>query len=204
MAKNHTKLVTRVQEEFPGANPSTLPSHPAHDILIIPTPPFPEISPSHPPYLGLRIGHVVSHEVMARLMQVWDQLLCPDVGLKIPPPDNKRSGTGALHLGVWSTCQPRPCITWDSKRQTIRVVELIDNLLGILKQELVPPLKLILQHYSPDALARGLRWLPIFLTSLSSCSLPLPELTATSVTVLVGNWTLDLPWILVVSSSQWR
>ncbi|KAJ7830398.1 hypothetical protein B0H13DRAFT_2371993 [Mycena leptocephala] len=108
-----------------------------------------------PRYLIMRFGKVISIETQKKLLKFWDHLV--SLGLKFPDPEPQRSTTPAVHLGAWGLYDGRPRITTDSRQEKISdpdkraiVCGAMDKLLGVFKDEVVPPLENVMHRHAPE------------------------------------------------------
>ncbi|KAJ7716675.1 hypothetical protein DFH07DRAFT_973849 [Mycena maculata] len=107
-----------------------------------------------PPYMAMHWVHVIPLPILKKLLVLFDALVA--AGVEFPEADFRRSGTAALHLGVWSLYARQPRITADSHQtmisnstQRARVVAAIDALCMIVKVHIVPKLVELMDEYVP-------------------------------------------------------
>jgi len=159
--KDQQMVRDTIIREFPdAANHENLPIVPSlpGGILRIPTPaPTLALDSDHPPYLMLRLVTIVSKRKQLELLAAWDRLKATSPRHYIKS-EEARSATPAYHFGIWEVTARAPYITRESKDQTAEAVVAIDNLLGLVKEQVVPKIISMMKEYLPVQWKHQERW----------------------------------------------
>lgn len=107
-----------------------------------------------PRYLFMRFARVIPQAVLDALLEDWDHLV--SLGVIFPEADDRRSGTPALHLGVWGLFGSVPRITGDSQQKALKephrslVIAAMDRMCMRVKIYIVPKLERLMAEFVPE------------------------------------------------------
>ena len=150
--KDQKMVRDTIRTEYPdAADPENLPVVPSMPggILRVPTPAATlALDADHPPYLMLRLVSIVSPRKQLELLAAWDRLKATSPRHYIKS-EEARSATPAYHFGTWEVTARAPYITRESKDQTADAILAIDNLLGLVKEQVIPKIISMMKEYLP-------------------------------------------------------
>ncbi|KAF8875575.1 hypothetical protein BD779DRAFT_1678179 [Infundibulicybe gibba] len=146
-----------IAANYPGVNAATLPNVTPTGRYFVPLPAGMAPCPGHPPYLAMRFDCIVNEATQQRLLNAWTHLnTTPVVFPKPNARHGNRSGTPALHLGVWETYQSTPFVTLDTRQKDASAATAIDALLSIVGEDIAPRLMRLLKVECPVQYERQL------------------------------------------------
>jgi hypothetical protein len=115
---------------------------------MVPTPKdIQSLDPDHPPFLVLRHDSIISPKKLSEILAAWDfvQSTSPKHHIK----RENRSATPGYHWGIWEITLDHPCITRESREQSKEAILAIDQLLGLVKELVVPKIIKMTKEYLP-------------------------------------------------------
>jgi hypothetical protein len=105
--------------------------------------------PDTPPYLIIRLEHLVTADQQHGLWHQWDRLLAANPQHQLKP-DPNRSTSQAYHFGVWEVTGNTPRLTSDTAKQTPEAVAAIDNLLRFIQTYIALKIAGIYKEHAPS------------------------------------------------------
>lgn len=141
-------FTTRFLSEFGELDAGTLPTLADEGQLLIPVPADTVVPEGHPRYYAARFDKILALDVQTKIVCCWDRLLA--AGVKFPKPDPNRSGSPALHLGIWELYMNLPKVSSDTWDQEEGVITVMDELFLMLRRYVVPKMKNLMRRYYPS------------------------------------------------------
>lgn len=139
-----------VRRAYPTTSAADLETLPLHGKILLPLDHLKPDSmpPDTPPYLIMRLEHLVTADQQHGLWHQWDRLLAanPQHLLK---PDPNRSTSQAYHFGVWEVTGKTPRLTSDTAKQSPEAIAAIDNLLRFIQTYIAPKIAGIYKEHAP-------------------------------------------------------